>query len=57
MKQLAMYCLEVISKHPKLASEINELFQLCKDEIEQGGSETHEIELCYGSIKELLEEN
>jgi hypothetical protein len=57
MDELAKYCLEVISKHPKLASEVNDYFVLCNDEIEEGGSRQHEIELCIGSIKELIEEN
>lgn len=41
--------------HPELAQEIQELYQLCLDEIEEGGSETHEVQLCYGAIDDLLD--
>jgi hypothetical protein len=42
-----------IEKKPENKSEILELYQLCLDEIEEGESETHEIELCINSIEEL----
>ena len=57
MEELVKYCLEVIAKHPELEEEVNDFFQLCQDEIEQGGSKQHEIDLCIGSIEELIEEN
>lgn len=53
---LNKFAKDTISKHPELKNEIEELLQLCQSEIEDGGSLTHERELCYGSIKELLEE-
>ena len=56
MKELAEYCLDVISKYPSLASEVNDFFVLCQDEIANGESETHEIELCMGSIQDLIDE-
>jgi hypothetical protein len=55
MKELAEYCLDVICKYPRLAKDINDLYQLCQDEINAGESETNEIELCKGSIEELIE--
>ena len=42
---------------PHLADEIQDFYQLCLDEIEAGESEWNEIELCYGSITDLIEEN
>lgn len=48
--------METIRKHPSLFEQITDLYFLCEDEIEQGGSEQHEIELCIGSIDELISE-
>jgi hypothetical protein len=56
IKELATYCLDVISKYPNLAQEVNDLFVLCKDEIEAGGSTQHEINLCISSIEDLIDE-
>ncbi len=42
---------------PDKAEEIQGLYQLCLDEIEQGESKEHEIELCIESINQLFEED
>ncbi len=55
-KTLIEYARKVISEKPALKSEINDLIQLCNDEIEEGGSATHERNLCYESIRQLTEE-
>lgn len=39
---------------PEYKSEIMELYQLCLDEIEQGGSVEHECSLCECEIAELV---
>lgn len=57
MKRLNDYAAEFISKHPQLKEEVNDLVQLCYDEIEQGGSKEHEIDLAIDSIDELLEDD
>jgi hypothetical protein len=54
-KTLIEYARKVISEKPELESEINDLIQLCNDEIEEGGSPTHERSLCYESIRQLTE--
>ena len=54
MENLKKYIKETIASRPDLKEAIYDLYLLCKDEIEDGGSESHEIELCYSSIKELL---
>jgi len=46
---------EFIKKHPEHSKEVRELFQLMKDEVEEGGSAEHEIELFIGSCNDLLE--
>lgn len=54
MEHLKTYVNEMIEKYPQHKSEIIGLFQLCLDEIEEGGSREHEIELCINDIKELI---
>jgi len=48
MEELAMHCLEAISKHPRLAKDINDLFVLCEANTEK------EIDLCKKAIDELI---
>lgn len=57
MKRLRDYVKEFIAKHPHLKKEVDDLVQLCFDEIEQGGSIEHEIDLAIDSIDQLLEED
>jgi hypothetical protein len=54
MEELNIYVRESIKAHPHLVFTINDLYQLCLDEIEQGGSEPHEIQLCTSDIEELI---
>ena len=56
MKRLTDYTKEFISKHPQLKEEVDNLVQLCYNEIEEGGSKEHEIDLAIESIDQLLEE-
>jgi hypothetical protein len=56
MENLRKYLRECIEKHPHLKSEILELYSLCASEIGEGGSESHEIELCKNSVNELIGE-
>ena len=45
---------EFMKKHPQFREEVKDLFQLMKDEIEEGGSTEHEINLFIGSCEDLL---
>jgi len=56
MNELIKWAIERKNAHPQLADEIWEFVSLCQDEIEQGGSPSHEIELCKESIKQLIEQ-
>jgi transcription elongation factor GreA-like protein len=56
MKELVQWARALKNEHPDKFDEIWELVDLCYDEIEQGGSPTHEIELCKESIRQLLED-
>ena len=56
MKELVQELRVVIAKYPQLKEQVNDFFQLCKDEIEEGGSPDHEMQLCRGSVQELVDE-
>jgi hypothetical protein len=57
MEELLKYAQKAIARYPKLLKDIEGLVDLCKDEIEQGESADHEIELCKEDIRQLLEED
>ena len=40
--------------HPEHKEAVHDLFQLMKDEIQEGGSTEHEIDLFIGSCNDLL---
>jgi hypothetical protein len=52
---LRQYCADKIKLYPNLKEEILDFYYLAKDEIEEGGSERHEIELAINSIEELTQ--
>ena len=54
---LKQFCIDKSAEFPKLKSEILDFFFLAKEEIEDGESESHEVELAISSIKQLVEEN
>jgi hypothetical protein len=56
MEQLVKELRAVIAKYPQLKEQVNDFYQLCRDEIEEGGSPDHEMDLCRGSVRELIEE-
>ena len=51
------YRKEFIGKYPELKCEVDDYFQLMKDEIEEGGSTEHEIDLFIGACDDLLNED
>jgi hypothetical protein len=56
MKELIQWVGEMKQSHPDKSEEMLDLVSLCRDEIEEGGSPSHEIALCKESIKQLIEE-
>ncbi len=56
MEQLRQDLRAIITKYPQLKGQVNDFFQLCKDEIDEGGSPTNEIDLCRNSVQELVDE-
>lgn len=54
MEQLLEFAKQTIKRYPALKSDIEELIELCIMEIEEEGSERHEIELCWINIQDLI---
>lgn len=54
--QLKQYCKETIAQHPSFKEEIMDLLDLAISEIEEGGSEEHEIQLCISDIEFIIKE-
>ena len=53
MKNLISFASEFVKENPNLKSEVIDLIELCESEIEEGGSESHEVSLAIESIKQL----
>ena len=51
---LKQFCLAKIAEHPNLKSEITEYYFLAMDEMYDGGSVAHEIELAINDIEALI---
>jgi len=56
LEQLKEYVKDSIKANPQHKDEILDLYQLCLDEIEDGGSVQHEISLCAEDIRQRIEE-
>lgn len=54
IKRATEFGREFIFKFPQFKDEVLDLYQLMKDEIEEGGSTDHEINLFIGSCEDLL---
>ena len=54
---VALYADKMIKEYPVLKSSIIDYVNLAINEIEDGGSPSHEWELAYDSIKELVSEH
>lgn len=54
LSELISKAKDIMKKYPMHRTEILSLLQLCEDEIEEGGSEIHEVQLCYNDICDLV---
>lgn len=54
IQYLRTYCKEKIQQNSHLRDEIVDLYELAMSEIEEGGSESHEVSLAINSIDELI---
>jgi|TARA_R110000796_G_scaffold11380_1_gene37849 hypothetical protein len=57
LRYLKLYANEMIDMYPSLEEPILEYYQLACDEVEDGESETNEVNLAISSINELVEVN
>lgn len=53
LTELSTRTKELTIKHPNLKQELIELYILACDEVEEGGSETHECELAISDMEYL----
>lgn len=56
MEEFKQFVTAKMNAYPNLKEEILDFYYLAKDEIEEGGSEMHEINLAINSINELINE-
>lgn len=54
MKELIVFANTKIAEHPHLRDEINDIVSMCANEIEDGASPTHEVDLAMESINQLI---
>lgn len=57
LKYLRTFIKEQIELYPDLKSQMVGLYELCLQEIEDGDSVSHQVNLCIFDIKELIEEH
>jgi hypothetical protein len=55
LSNLKSFVKDSIKSHPQHETEIRDLFQLCLDEIEEGGSVDNEVSLCQSDIEQLIQ--
>ena len=54
LSQLVEWAKNIAKEYPVHRTEIFSFISLCQDEIEEGGSETHEVQLAYNDICDLV---
>lgn len=54
LPQLVEWAKNIAKEYPVHRTEIFSFISLCQDEIEDGGSEPHEVQLCYNDICDLV---
>ena len=52
MRDLKLYCEEMIERYPQHKEVIDAYYQLALDEIESGESQPNEINLCVSAIED-----
>jgi hypothetical protein len=53
MDEFVTFCKESCEQHPHFSETIMDYFDLAMDEMEQGGSQQHEIELAVNDIQSV----
>jgi hypothetical protein len=57
LKELSAFTKGLTEEHPHLKHELVELYILACDEVEEGGSESHECSLAQSDMFELIKES
>lgn len=55
-EELKTYLQQKIKQYPNLKYEITDLYALCLQEIQDGGSLQREIDSCYNDVEDLIED-
>lgn len=53
-QELEAFANKVIKQYPNHSDKVEELLELCIDEIQEGASEQNEIDLCWNDINHLI---
>ena len=54
LEELVQWAKEIKQRFPQHKDEIWSFISLCQDKIEDGGSESHEVQLAYNDICDLV---
>jgi hypothetical protein len=54
LEQLVPWVKNIAKEYPTQRQDIFDFLSLCLDEIEEGGSQSHEVQLCYNDICDLV---
>lgn len=54
--ELKVWVLEQCKQHPELKSQIIGFYNLCLDEVEDGGSEQQEVYSCIHDVNDLIDD-
>lgn len=57
IQELRQETRKFITENPNLKDEISDFYYLAASEIEEGGSESHECDLAYNDMVELIKES
>jgi len=55
LERLRMMTNQLMANHPEHKEQLEELYQLAVDEVEEGGSEHHECNLALEDMEYLIE--
>ena len=56
LNYLRKYAFQKAKEHLRLSEQIYDFYHLACSEVEEGGSETHEVQLAINDINELIED-
>ena len=54
LRELTKHFREQVGLYPHLADELQDIIELAYSEVDEGGSEPHEVSLAYSDIEDLI---